>query len=529
MYKRSRPRVLILADQYKWAYDFDAQSLKKWLVPRYDITVRYAREKPDLSRERFDLLYVLFYGDEHHRQFGIPKEKIVKQVSSHRWAYEEVRGKLTPEQMVERYLQDCGVVTTSSRRLLDMFAPLRNDVYYCPHGIELDAFKYRGRRSGPLKIGWVGHPGDFLKGLREILIPATEGRFDFRYTDGTWSFRQVRRFYHDIDVLAISSIAEGDPRPLMEGMLCGCFPVSTDVGIVPELVNNRFNGVIVDRTPEAFRAAFEWCEAHLSHIRRVAAYNARMCAAARGAEHVAGRTGDIFDLALGLRSDDVPQDVHPGKPGPSRSLAEAEIEPLPFDDASESAYGRSAASFERSLLPLLPDDRAQAIVDMTGNGAELVRFLLENGYRNVGAVSRSADDVRRLQNGSRLVTVIDERALLDDPTPRFDAVILLDASADGADEALRRKVFAAYSMLRDNGRILLHTHCFDDDKTSVPGKGLLALLSEAGFAESGLHAPTGPVSTLEGIRRVAALLLSRHAMGAAWEGDVVAWGTKSDA
>ena len=65
----------------------------------------------------------------------------------------------------------------------------------------------------------------------------------------------MARFYNSIDVICVASTAEGDPLPLVEGMACGCFPVCVDVGIVPELVQSGVNGLIVDRTPAAFRAA----------------------------------------------------------------------------------------------------------------------------------------------------------------------------------------------------------------------------------------------------------------------------------
>lgn len=510
MFKRqSKPRVLVLADQRNWAYDFDAKSLKKWLSSRYDIAIRYASQAPDLSRERFDLLYVLFYGDEHHRKFGIDPKKIVKQVSSHRWAYDDKRGRLSPQEMADKFLDDCRAVTTSSRRLLSMFDSIRPDVYHCPHGVELDEFRCGGRREGPLRIGWVGHPGDFLKGLREILLPATAGRFDFRYTDGTWSYRRVRRFYAEIDVLAISSIAEGDPRPLMEGMLRGCFPVCTDVGIVPELVNFGSNGLVVQRSVEHFHEAFTWCEQNLDHVRRVGAYNSRTCAALRSAEAVAGRTGDVFDVALGIRAGVPPEQ------SVVRSIDDLATTPVteemvdrmrngvaPLQVTEAQSYLETARTLEAQLLPILPLERDSAILDVSPRGDHVVRFLLENGYSNVGAVGNSEEFAPGLgkvsARGLRLVARADATELLGHAPDRFDVLILRGAVGDATEEEVVQLVGPAYCALRDNGRIILLPHKIENQKVIASARPLpadeasgrlAARLEGAGLRRVGKPAP----------------------------------------
>ena len=75
-------------------------------------------------------------------------------------------------------------------------------------------------------------------------------------------------------MIAIASLAESQPLPLLEGMACGCFPVVTNVGIVPEMVAHGVNGLVVERSPEAFRDAFSWCERNLAAVRRAGRLNA---------------------------------------------------------------------------------------------------------------------------------------------------------------------------------------------------------------------------------------------------------------
>jgi len=296
--KKGKPRILLLADMPNWAYDFSARSIATRLSKRFDFSIRYPGEKPDLSRERFDLLYIFFWGEQGYKKFDIEASRIIKEVASFRWGLEDKYGKLTPSEFVGTYLRDCTLVTTPTPRLLEVIGPLRKDVYVCPNGIETGLFRYERVRRGPLRIGWVGHPADECKGLRDILILACAGHFNFEYTNGQLSRARVAKFYNTIDVLAIASTAESQPLPLIESMASGCFPVATDVGIVRELVRSGYNGLIVERSVESFRNAFAWCERHLDHIRRIGRFNSGLAVEVRSWDRCVERFAEVFEYAL---------------------------------------------------------------------------------------------------------------------------------------------------------------------------------------------------------------------------------------
>ena len=293
-----KPIILFLADKRNWAFDFTARSIACQLSDRFRFIIRYVHEHPDLSRERFDLLYVFFWGETWHEQFKVEPSRLVKVVASFRWRFEERYGCLSPNAFVDRYLQDCRVVITPARKLFDILHPLREDVFLCPEGIETSIFRPGLNREGKLRIGWVGNPNDECKGLKDILIPACEGRYDFLYSMGDWPRTRVAQFYSEIDVLAIASIAESQPLPLVESMACGCFPVVTDVGIVRQLVRSGYNGLIVERSVVSFQDAFAWCERHLDSIRRIGLFNSALAVESLSWDSCVGRFGEIFEYAL---------------------------------------------------------------------------------------------------------------------------------------------------------------------------------------------------------------------------------------
>ncbi|MBN1630769.1 MAG: glycosyltransferase family 4 protein [Thermoleophilia bacterium] len=280
----AKPRVVMLADRRGWAFDFKAQSISRCLSDEFDIQIAYVRDKPDLSSIDFDLLYIFFWGETYHHGFGLDSRRVVKEISSHRWANESDYGYLTPAQATRKYLADAGTITSTSERLLNTFTPYR-EVHYTPNGFDPDIFKPAGRRTGALRIGWAGDRNDRCKGLNDILLPAAE-EFELQVADGGLGRDQMREFYNSIDVICVASTAEGTPFPLLEGMACGCFPVAVDVGIVPEVVRSGSNGLVIKRKVAAFRKAFRWCAENVEQVRAAGLQNAEEMLRTRTWGHV---------------------------------------------------------------------------------------------------------------------------------------------------------------------------------------------------------------------------------------------------
>jgi len=280
-----KPRVLILADYPDWAQDRTAQAVSKRLSDEFEFRIQYRIACPDLSEREFDLIFILFWGD-HYDAGSVPDpRRVIKQISSHRWENDWKFGRLTPSQAAYTYLRDAGTLTVPSRRLQALFSPYR-EVLLAQKGFEPSEFMVRGRRTGRLRIGWAGDIKDSCKGLKNILRPAAGSEFELLTASGDLRPGEMVDFYNSVDVICVASTAEGDPLTLVEGMACGCFPVAVDVGIVPELVRHGDNGLIVSRSPAAFREAFNWCASNIDHVREAGFRNAEEMARTRTWDHV---------------------------------------------------------------------------------------------------------------------------------------------------------------------------------------------------------------------------------------------------
>jgi glycosyltransferase involved in cell wall biosynthesis len=298
-----KPRILLLPDFPNWAFDYIARSIAARLKHRFDFKIEYASRHPELRGSQTDLLYVFFWGYKVPEGSGFGKNQVIKDVASWAWCHPHKNYPVSSkEDFVQNYLDDCGIVTTPTAEIYTELASEGFPIVHCPNGVE-DRFyaNHHYYPQGRLKIGWVGNAEDEhgVKGLKDVLLPSTVG-YDFKISGGGMSRAQLKKFYANIDVLAISSSYESQPLPLLESMSAGCFPVCTNVGIVPELITSGVNGLVVERSPEAFADAFKWCANNVELLRARRAEQ-RKCAAAQTWDVWASRFGNLFDFALANR------------------------------------------------------------------------------------------------------------------------------------------------------------------------------------------------------------------------------------
>lgn len=258
-----------------WSYDLTAQALRQHLP--METRIIHQAELHRVNPKHTDLVLDFWFAGNLHKRFG---RRVIKQVSSHRWAGEK-HGYMTPEQMIARHLAKAGGVLVPSKRLELEIADAPH-VMLCPKGFHPETFGDYGARRGDLTVGWAGAAEAADKNLN-MLVAAWP---DLRIADRCLTYAEMPDFYNGVDVITCASDAEGDPRPLIEGMACGCFPVAVDVGIVPELVRHGDNGLIVERTPQAFADAFAWCRANVDYVRAAGRRNAVEMLATRTWAHV---------------------------------------------------------------------------------------------------------------------------------------------------------------------------------------------------------------------------------------------------
>lgn len=272
--ENSKPRICLLCDRPNWAHDHSAKEIVNQLSDTFCFDIKYVVDKPKLNPKHYDLLHIFFWGEDCYKTFKFPKSKIIKQVSSHRWQ-DSPFGPLTPKEFWKKYLTDADFVNCPSKILYDLLRGVCKNLFLLGKGYSPVKFYLAKERIGEMALCWVGNIKDPIKGVEEILIPATKDKYSIDLANDI-KHEDLCEFYNNHDIYVVTSKSEADPLPLIESMACGCFPVANYVGIAPELIRHKENGYLVEqRTIEAYQEAFEWCKENLRYIREQGKKNAK--------------------------------------------------------------------------------------------------------------------------------------------------------------------------------------------------------------------------------------------------------------
>ena len=171
-----------------------------------------------------------------------------------------------PPRKIINGLKQALLVNTHCKKLWYIFSqyfPVVHTKYSCDLELFYPDKKFRNDK---LVVGWTGslsnHPNkrgfyEFIKPACES-IPEIEMKVQSKEDNFITDDNQMREYYNSLDLYICASRSEGTPRPVIEAAACGVPVISTDVGIVPELIENDLNGFIVDRTLEAITEKLKW-------------------------------------------------------------------------------------------------------------------------------------------------------------------------------------------------------------------------------------------------------------------------------
>lgn len=165
--------------------------------------------------------------------------------------------------LLARSAKSSHVLTGSSPSIVNRLRQaFDHDVFYCPDGVDLERFSFRGIQDGPLRVGWTGNSDPAVHGslkgvhlIKEAMHCFPEIEFvllDRRGKDSWTPHHEMPSWYESIDVILCMSEYEGTPNPVLEGAACGRPWISTNVGLIPEMGNS---GIIVERSADALMEA----------------------------------------------------------------------------------------------------------------------------------------------------------------------------------------------------------------------------------------------------------------------------------
>ncbi|MCK5087704.1 MAG: glycosyltransferase family 4 protein [Melioribacteraceae bacterium] len=271
-------KVLLIPDLPNWALHKNAKDLVKYNKSNLDLEIvifnDFMKDWEKYYKE-YDLLFPMYKGIFFPMlKAGIPHDKVITGIRSyHRWDHRKTRPpgyNTKPSYKIIRKMRKALLVNTHCKKLWYIFSqyfPVVHTKYTC----DLEMFYPEERKpNDKIVVGWTGsltnHPGK--RGFEEFIKPITDeipgielkvqASEDKQITDDN----EMREFYNSLDLYIVASRSEGTPRPIIESAACGIPSISTDVGIVPELIEDGVNGFVVDRNYDVIKSKLEWIAAN---------------------------------------------------------------------------------------------------------------------------------------------------------------------------------------------------------------------------------------------------------------------------
>lgn len=258
-------KILLIADRPGWAYDILAQSLKKKST-KYDIEVEYIiniRDDPksyDISKFDVTFFFLWFDGLRYGPQMkGFQFSKTCVGVHSLSWIKREITTK-EAEDICNQFAAT-GYISKEIGTLLDL-----NNGFFTPNGIDDELFKPTKLPEGDqLRFMWVGNPsishhGD-NKAFHSIVEPVCQELGVVLETATPLNpvpREEMGLFYAQNHILICASEHEGGPMPILEALASARPVISTNVGIVPEMVIHEQNGLIIERSRNGLKEAIQY-------------------------------------------------------------------------------------------------------------------------------------------------------------------------------------------------------------------------------------------------------------------------------
>ena len=273
-------KVLLIPNMPHWSVDKCAHDLVKYNKSNLQLDIVYYEEflkNRHRYCEEYDLLYPmvnLVFLEFLKRD--IPTDKMITAVLSFT---SMGKGKTLPPGYDMkppgghiRQLKKALLVNTICKKfwyVLSEYLRVVDTKYTCD--LELFYPDKKPRTTDKLVVGWTGsltNNGD-VRGIEDILEPACREVKGIELkiqcverNEWITDDDRMREYYNSLDLYVCASKNEGTPRSAMEAAACGVPVLSTDVGIMPEVIENGIHGYIIERSIPAFVEKLEYFAAN---------------------------------------------------------------------------------------------------------------------------------------------------------------------------------------------------------------------------------------------------------------------------
>ncbi len=287
----NKPKVLFIVDVEGWAYDDQAKNWQE-LLSEYNIDIMYLNNykvytyklvnptspmkyNKSVIPQRLKFVFdkqgvfndqlfdhndynaiVIFYSrglqDSRIKVTDLGKDKTIICINNEKWRQEK-----SLKQFYKTYLESATIITGCNDTIKKRFEPYCN-IFKVSQNVNPTLFninrKYIVRSNRSTKedfiVGWSGNPKahNGLKNYNTIRKICQEAGVKLSVRTNV-SREELAKWYNCIDAVLCCSISEGGPMMLLEAGACAVPIITTNVGLVPEIIKHEQNGLIISSDP----------------------------------------------------------------------------------------------------------------------------------------------------------------------------------------------------------------------------------------------------------------------------------------
>lgn len=261
-------KFLLVADQPGWILDRHCQEIQKRLT-EFEIGIGYSRTGLVVKQaEMFDYVYVLDpfpmrYPPKHKTIMGLRNEFLYREHP------ERARGlfeKGFPGRC-SSIADKCCIFHVVNKNLYNVFKDIVKPMpfFLAQHGVDTDIFnpdKYKKLKSDIVRVSVSGRSSS-NKGFELVTQACKELHYKIvvaQYGRGQKNKEQMPAFYNEADVHVCMSKTEGLNNGILEAGAMGVPVISTRSGAAEEIIEDGYNGLLIDRNVQSLKEALQKLE-----------------------------------------------------------------------------------------------------------------------------------------------------------------------------------------------------------------------------------------------------------------------------
>ncbi|HPH75155.1 MAG TPA: glycosyltransferase family 4 protein [Bacteroidales bacterium] len=269
---KSARRLAILVDRRNWAYHEKALEKAQYIGDEWQTEIFFLEDNPKIDPAKFDLLYNFNHTPSKYDELF--HGRLIKGLYSHYYL-----GSFTPWRYIYRMVKHASVLVVANRQQAEEIRPFFRNTVVLPDGVDTQQFYMEKERTGDeIVAGWSENPDRKLHGRRvkrfyEVVEPSCKAAGVELRVGQNMTRDELRRMYNDVDVVLIGSVTEGNPLSLFEAGACGRTVIATRVGVVPEIIEDGYDGFLIDsdlsdlQTSDLLTFRLRWCREHPAETR----------------------------------------------------------------------------------------------------------------------------------------------------------------------------------------------------------------------------------------------------------------------